>query len=146
MLVSTPPAAWTVDPYAHSMQWSRRFIGLKLFMTLAELGADGVRAHVERQAAVGAVLRARLTEAGWLVVNDSPFPVVCFTHPRVRAGEASARELVARVVAGGRAWISELALRGETVLRACVTSYRTSEEDLDVLLSELAGALDGPGR
>jgi aromatic-L-amino-acid/L-tryptophan decarboxylase len=134
------------DHYLGTLQWSRRFIGLKLFMTLAELGADGVRAHVERQAAMGAALRARLTEAGWLAVNDSPFPVVCFTHPRVRAGEASARELVARVVAGGRAWISELALRGETVLRACVTSYRTSEEDLDVLLSELAGALDGPGR
>ena len=30
------------DPYAHSMQWSRRFIGLKLFLSLAVAGWDGV--------------------------------------------------------------------------------------------------------
>jgi aromatic-L-amino-acid decarboxylase len=26
------------DPFAHSLQWSRRFIGLKLFMSLAVAG------------------------------------------------------------------------------------------------------------
>src|SRR5262245_4780768 len=30
-----------VDPYSHSMQWSRRFIGLKLFLTLACAGWKG---------------------------------------------------------------------------------------------------------
>jgi glutamate/tyrosine decarboxylase-like PLP-dependent enzyme len=30
-----------VDPYVHSLQWSRRFIGLKLFLTLATTGWSG---------------------------------------------------------------------------------------------------------
>jgi glutamate/tyrosine decarboxylase-like PLP-dependent enzyme len=129
------------DQYLGTLQWSRRFIGLKLFMTLAELGAEGVRADVERQAAMGDALRARLADAGWLVVNETPLPVVCFTHPRLRGDAAATRAVLARVLAGGRVWISELALRGETVLRACVTSYRTAESDLDTLVAELSAAL-----
>jgi len=38
------------DWYSLSLQWSRRFIGLKVFLTVAELGADGVsRAVAEFQ-------------------------------------------------------------------------------------------------
>src|SRR5207248_2529547 len=38
-----PPATpgTAVDPYTHSVQWSRRFIGLKLFVALAERGEVG---------------------------------------------------------------------------------------------------------
>ncbi len=32
------------DAYIHSMQWSRRFIGAKLFTALATLAFDGYRA------------------------------------------------------------------------------------------------------
>ena len=43
-----PPAvAETFDPYVTTIQWSRRFIGLKLFMTLAELGWDGMAQLIE---------------------------------------------------------------------------------------------------
>ena len=110
-------------------------------MTLAALGADGVRAQVERQAAMGDLLRARLRERGWAVVNDTPLPVACFTHPRLRDGAASTGDVVARVRAGGRAWMSEVVLRGERVLRACVTSWRTTAADVDVLVAELERAL-----
>jgi glutamate/tyrosine decarboxylase-like PLP-dependent enzyme len=37
-----------VDPYVHSLQWSRRFIGLKLFLTLATTGWNAY-AHILRQ-------------------------------------------------------------------------------------------------
>jgi glutamate/tyrosine decarboxylase-like PLP-dependent enzyme len=137
-----PPAAdGTADLYLEGLQWSRRFIGLKLFMTLAALGADGVRAHVERQTAMGDLLRARLRERGWAVVNDTPLPVVCFTHDRIRAGARTTGDVVARVRAGGAAWLSDVELAGERALRACVTSWRTSEEDVAVLVGALEEAV-----
>lgn len=133
------------DPYLGTMQWSRRFIGLKVFLTLATRGAGGLGADVEHQAAMGERLRDRLVEAGWIVVNDTPLPVVCFTHPVLRRGELAIGTLLERVLAKGRVWISEVAPDGhEHVLRACITSHRTREEDLDVLLEELQHALAGP--
>ena len=135
------------DLYRVSIQWSRRHVGLKVFCTVATLGADGLRRVIEHQAAMGDVLRAKLTERGWIVVNDSVLPLVCFTHPRIGNGSCSAGEVARRVCRAGRAWISEVRLTSKApALRACITSYRSNEGDLDVLMDELQRTLDGASR
>ncbi len=138
-----PPAvADTFDPYVTTIQWSRRFIGLKLFLTLAELGRDGMARLIEQQAAIGELLRERLIAGGWRPVNDSPLAVVCFTHSDIEDGRITAAEVVDRVVGGGRAWISQVRLRGTVVaVRACITSHRTTPEDIDILVEELQRAI-----
>jgi aromatic-L-amino-acid/L-tryptophan decarboxylase len=138
-----PPAVPdTDDPYVTTVQWSRRFIGLKVFMTLAELGADGMAQQIERQAAMGALLRERLAAAGWRLVNDSPLAIVCFTHPDIEAGTTTAKEVIDRVVGRGQAWISEVRLSGPLIaIRACITSHRTTEADIDILVGELERAI-----
>jgi aromatic-L-amino-acid/L-tryptophan decarboxylase len=70
----------THDPYTTSVQWSRRFIGLKLFLALAERGERGYAAMIERQAHLGDVLREALRRTGWRIVNRTPLPLVCFTR------------------------------------------------------------------
>jgi len=129
--------------YRTSIQWSRRHIGLKVFFTLAALGADGMRRTIEHQAAMGDALRSKLADAGWEVVNDSVLPLVCFTHPTIQAGHWTAAGVVERVCSGGQAWISEVRLTGiAPALRACITNYRTTETDLDVLIEELKRAIE----
>ena len=132
----------TVDLYKASLQWSRRFIGLKVFMTLAELGSDGIAAIIDHQAAMGDELRARLRERGWQVVNDSPLPLVCFTHPAIRARKVSAGEVVARMLSLEGVWLSKVRLRNEDVLRACVTSYLTQASDVQALVEQAERALN----
>src|SRR5207248_6162010 len=56
-----------VDPFTTTMQWSRRFIGLKLFMSLAERGVPGYAAMIERQADLGEHLRGELRRRGWRI-------------------------------------------------------------------------------
>ena len=139
-----PPAvADTFDQYVTTIQWSRRFIGLKLFMTLAELGWDGMAGLIEHQSAMSELLRTRLESKGWIVVNDSPLAVLCFTHPEIESGGTSVSEVVDRVVGGGRAWISQVRLSGPTpiALRACITSHRTQPADIDILVGELERAI-----
>ncbi len=138
-----PPAVPdTFDPYVTTIQWSRRFIGLKLFMTLAELGREGIAGLIEQQAALGQMLRQRLASSGWRLVNDSPLAIVCFTHPEIDSGRTSTSEVVDRVVRRGRAWISEVHLSGPAIaLRACITSHRTTSGDIDILLDELERAI-----
>ena len=139
-----PPAvADTFDQYVTTIQWSRRFIGLKLFMTLAELGWDGMAKLIEGQSAMSDLLRTRLESKGWIVVNDSPLAVLCFTHPKIERGDTTVAEVVDQVVGSGRAWISQVRLSGPTpiALRACITSHRTQPADIDILVAELERAI-----
>lgn len=130
-----------LDPYATTAQWSRRFIGLKVFLALAEIGLDGYRGLVERQTEMGDGLRRRLRAAGWIIANDTPLPVVCFTHRDLREGLTSTAAVLGEVYRRGRAWISDVVVGGrERVLRACITSFQTEEADLDVLLEEVEAA------
>jgi len=123
-----------VDPYTTSVQWSRRFIGLKLFVALAHHGEAGYVAMIEEQARLGDVLRASLARAGWRLVNTTPLPVVCFTRDGLDTG-AFLAALYRRQIA----WMSEVRLAGGApVLRACVTSVRTSESDIDWVVREMS--------
>lgn len=130
-----------LDPYTTTIQWSRRFIGLKVFMALAEAGAEQLARTIEHHVEMADRLRASLETAGWTIVNDSPLAIVCFTHPTIRDGRSSARQIVDAVNGTGRAWLSEVTLTGRgSVLRACVTSYRTNEDDVRVMVEELERA------
>jgi glutamate/tyrosine decarboxylase-like PLP-dependent enzyme len=128
----------TDDPYTSSTQWSRRFIGLKLFLSLAHLGEAGYVAMIEHQAHMGDVLREALTDAGWQVVNKTPLPLVCFTRDGLVPSEFLAA-LYARQIA----WMSEVRL-GEAppVLRACITSFRTTEADIASVVREMRTLAD----
>jgi aromatic-L-amino-acid decarboxylase len=138
------PAGQSPDPYVSSVQWSRRFIGLKVFLTLAELGERGLVEMIERQASLGQELRGRLEEAGWRLANWTPLPVVCATHPRILEGAISIRAVVETAQARGRAWVSEVMLAGRIpAVRACITNYRTTPADIAFLVEELNRCLGG---
>jgi glutamate/tyrosine decarboxylase-like PLP-dependent enzyme len=141
-----------VDPYGHSMQWSRRFIGLKLFLTLAVAGWDGYAETLRNQVALGDRLRRKLRASDWEVINETPLPVVCFRSGRRERGESGveAADILRAVLASGQAWISTAQIGGRAVLRACITNYRTGPEEVDALVQLLdeareAGGAEGTG-
>ncbi len=129
------------DAYQQTLQWSRRFIGLKVFLTLAALGRAGVARLVDRQAAMADLLRRELAAVGWTIANDSPLPVVCF-----RDGDAPPERttaLVRAVVDEGAVWISEVRLPdGRRWLRACVTHADAGPADVRALVEALGRARD----
>jgi aromatic-L-amino-acid/L-tryptophan decarboxylase len=130
-----PPASdgSAVDPYVTSVQWSRRFIGLKLFLALAERGEAGYAAMIEHQVRMGERLREALAREGWRIVNNTPLPLVCFTRDGLAVPEflsALYREQIA--------WMSEVRLRDDPpVVRACITSFRTTPSDIDRVVGEM---------
>ncbi|MGH9587935.1 MAG: pyridoxal phosphate-dependent decarboxylase family protein [Acidobacteriaceae bacterium] len=113
------------DPLTHSIQWSRRFIGLKLFMALAEQGESGYAEMIEQQAALGDLLRGLLAESGWRIVNDTPLPLVCFTREGLDVS-AFLDSLRDRQVA----WMSPVSVGGVPAIRACITNFSTTETDV----------------
>ena len=129
--------AGILDPYSSTMQWSRRFIGLKLFLALAERGESGYAEMIERQTWLGDVLRRSLADAGWRIVNATPLPLVCFTrHDLIPS------QFLAQIHALQIAWMSQVQLNaGPPVLRACVTSFRTTEQDVKWVVAEMSRLL-----
>lgn len=129
-----PEGVAALDPYTHGMQWSRRGMGFKLFLTLALIGRAGYAALVETQTRQGDRLRRRLVETGWRVVNPTPLPVVCFNRP----DGSDPAPVAQRIVESGAAWLSTTVFEGQPVLRACVISHRTRDEDIEELVKALS--------
>lgn len=139
------------DPMNVSHQWSRRPAGLPLFLALATTGREGYERMIDHMAEMGDLLKSKLTAAGFRVVSDTPFPLATFTHPRIESGDLTPGDVARAVTKSGKAWISPTVLAQGTpremrVLRACITSFRTEEQDLDVLLAALGDALKNGGR
>jgi glutamate/tyrosine decarboxylase-like PLP-dependent enzyme len=120
------------DPYTTSAQWSRRFIGLKLFLSIAHRGESGYVEWIEHQTRMGDLLRELLQRSGWRVVNNTPLPVVCFT----REGLDSAA-FVAALLERQIAWMSVAQVGKIPAVRACITSFRTTEADVEWVVSEM---------
>jgi glutamate/tyrosine decarboxylase-like PLP-dependent enzyme len=130
------------QPFVSTVQWSRRFTGLKLFMALAEQGFAGFEARIDAQSALADRLRTALRTQGWRVLNDTPLPVVCFSHPWLQSGRVKLRRVLEYLYRNQIAWIAETRVRGRTpVLRACVSSFRTEAADIDALMEGLQAAL-----
>jgi len=110
---------------------------------LAQLGWEGIASLLRQQTRVGQKLREELIQAGFSIVNHSPLPLVCFTHPKIESGERIADSLVAELVSQGRTWLSAVSLwpNRPKPLRACITNHRTSEEDVTLLVSEVTRIL-----
>ena len=122
------------DPYMNTVQWSRRFLGLRLFLSLAAAGWAGHAAHIERAVAQTAWIRKELERRGWRIVNDSPFALLNAVPP---AALGNPRTVVARVLASGRAWVSVARFEERDVIRICITHGETSDKDLAILVATL---------
>jgi glutamate/tyrosine decarboxylase-like PLP-dependent enzyme len=129
-----PSSLANVDPYLNSVQWSRRFLGLRLFLALAAAGWEGLGAHVERGVEVVHQIKARLVASGWSVANESALAVLDAIPPPALG---DVRALVRRVVASGRAWVAPTLFEGRDVVRICATNGQTSEKDIDALIEVL---------
>jgi len=129
-----PSSISGVDPYLNTMQWSRRFLGLRLFLALAAAGWDGMGAHVERGVEVIERIKQRLLALRWTIANDSPLAVLDAIPP-AHLGEV--RDLVRRVVASGRAWVAPALFEGRDVVRICATHGETGMDDVDALIVAL---------
>jgi glutamate/tyrosine decarboxylase-like PLP-dependent enzyme len=138
-----PSTVEVIDQFRHSMAWSRRFTGLKVFLTLAVAGWEGYARVIRAHTAMGDYLRQQLERSRWEVLNDAALAVVCFvdkTHPD-GSTEDYLDAIRDEVLATNRAWISITRLaKTMPVLRACIVNYRTSRRDVDELLGALNAA------
>jgi aromatic-L-amino-acid decarboxylase len=135
-----PSNASNLDPYLNTVQWSRRFLGLRLFLGLAVAGWRGYGAHVERAVDVIERVKEGLLRHDWLALNDSPLAVLCAAPS---SGTAEIRTIVTRLLASGRAWVARTTFEGREVVRICATHGETTLADVEELVTGLTQAPGG---
>jgi aromatic-L-amino-acid decarboxylase len=130
-----PSNVANLDPYVTTAQWSRRFLGLRLFLSLAAAGWSGYGEHVERAVELIAQLRSLLVARGWTIANGSTLAVLCVEPP---PGRGEIQAIASRVLASGRAWVAVARFEGRETIRVCLTHGGATPDDI----IELADALD----
>jgi glutamate/tyrosine decarboxylase-like PLP-dependent enzyme len=133
-----PSSVTQLDPYLNTVQWSRRFLGLRLFLSLGAAGWDGYATHVERASALILSIGRQLAARGWSIANDSQLAVLCVVPP---PGAPPIREIVRRVLDSGRAWVAATTCEGREVLRICATHGEASLADGEELVAALTASL-----
>ena len=129
-----------------SIQQSRGFRALKLWMTLQQVGENGYRELISRDIQLARVLQERIRARGdFQLVAAGPLSVTCFRYippDEMWAADVAAlnRALLDIVQREGRVFLTSTDLNGVFALRACIVNFRTTEADLDVLLDTVAEA------
>ena len=136
------PAGDGVDAYVTTSQWSRRFLGVRLWMMLRASGEASYARLFERHFALAEHLRSRLPEFGFRQCNQSPLPVVVFEDERHGVG---ARALADALEADGAAYLGCVEYEGQSALRFCPTSFLSREADVELLLERLSALRDRLG-
>ena len=132
-----------LDWFQFTIEGTRRFRGLKLWLSWKHLGTEGFGRLVEHNDDLAAYLAARCRQLpGFEVLPEEPeLSVVCFRHV---PGDMSPDELDAyqdrlqvALEATGEAWVSTTKLRGRTFLRAGIVNYLATEAVVDRMLETL---------
>lgn len=120
-----------------TLQCSRRFDALKLWVSLRHYGADHFAGLLETTVAATASLHAKLEAApDFEPVHAPESNILCFLH-RPERGDDFQAELRRRYNESGTGWITATVLDGRRVLRVTLMNPQTSDEHLDRLLDGL---------
>jgi glutamate/tyrosine decarboxylase-like PLP-dependent enzyme len=115
------------DPFEKVPELSRRARSVPVYAVLAALGRSGVADLVERMAGHAAAFARGIAELpGAEVLNDVVFTQVCVSF----GSDERTREVVARLLDDGEAWMSGSVWRGRAVLRISVSNWSTDEGDV----------------
>jgi aromatic-L-amino-acid decarboxylase len=129
-----------------SPELSRDFRGLRLWLPIQLHGLGAFREALQEKLALTRVAYQALREDEHFEILDAPQTSVVAFRLKGEGPEADARnaELLRRVNARGRVFLSSSTIRGRYVLRICVLSFRTHRdrvEDALVALREEARSL-----
>jgi aromatic-L-amino-acid decarboxylase len=135
-----PGPAWFAE---RGPELSRGFKALKVWMGLKTHGWRAYAASIERDCGLARSLSERVrAHPDFELLAEPVLSIANFRYrPRGASlgdGELDAvnRRIVNRLVAGGAFFLAPTILKGRASLRASITNFRTSEDDLAALLAE----------
>ena len=132
--------------FEESLELSRRFRALKLWLSLRYHGSAAFRESITKDLLHAQLLAQAIRNEPHLeLLVPVELSAVCFRHQ----GNAKQSEeklnhfnqaLLQCVVQRGRVYLSNASLHGKFCLRACIVNHRTKDSDVDVVIPEVLAA------
>jgi glutamate/tyrosine decarboxylase-like PLP-dependent enzyme len=121
------------EPMYHTPDSSRRARGAELWATLKSLGKSGLADLIDRTCAYAQKFAEGLRGAGFAILNDVVINqvLVSFGAPE------QTREVIRRVQEDGTCWCGGTVWQGKTAMRISVSSWSTTEADVDQSLAAI---------
>jgi len=125
-------------PYQYTPDFSRRARGVEVWAALRQLGRAGLEDLIERTCRLAEAFAAGLSRKGFPVLND-----VVLNQVLVSFGSPErTREVIARVQSEGTCWCGGTIWQGHTAMRISVSSWATTEADVDRSLAAIVRAAE----
>ena len=129
-----------------TLEYSRPFRALKLWLAFRAHGAEAIREAIERNLRQARLLHEAVAGCDdlELLCAEPQLSIVPFRHvpPGVPDLDAHNLRLVAALQETGDVWVAPARIDGTVCLRPCIVNYRTTDDDVRALvdLSREAGA------
>jgi aromatic-L-amino-acid decarboxylase len=119
----------------YTLQLGRRFRSLKFWMVIRHYGVEGLRTGIREHIRLGKLFAELVaSDPRFEVVAPVPFSTVCF---RLKSGDPGNQELIDRVNASGKLFISHTRLNDKLTLRFAVGNARSSEAHIRAAWEEI---------
>jgi glutamate/tyrosine decarboxylase-like PLP-dependent enzyme len=127
------PASGPRDPSDFTPELSRRARGVEVWAALRSLGRAGVAELVERTCRHARRFAEGLREAGYRILNE-----VVLNQVLVAFGDAATTQrVIAAIQRDGTCWAGGTVWQGQTAMRISVSSWRTTDEDVERSLAAM---------
>jgi glutamate/tyrosine decarboxylase-like PLP-dependent enzyme len=130
--------------FEESIELSRRFRALKLWLSLRYHGAEAFRTAIRADLRHAGDLARGVRDSGELeLMAPVELSAVCF---RYRSGVADSEldrlnaAILKRLIERGRVYLSNASIRGRFALRACFVNHRTTDADVAEIVPEVLAA------
>jgi glutamate/tyrosine decarboxylase-like PLP-dependent enzyme len=115
------------EPCHYTPEASRRARGIELWAALRSLGREGLRELIERNCRLAKLFADRLRAGGFEILND-----VVLNQVLVSFGSAEeTQRIIVAVQNEGTCWCGGTQWHGRTAMRISVSSWETTEEDVE---------------
>jgi aromatic-L-amino-acid decarboxylase len=113
----------------------RRFRSLKLWFVMRYFGHDRMARIIADHCHMAREFACRIAaDERFELAAPVPLSLVCF---RVRGTDEQSRQLMGRINATGKAFLSHTVLNGRFVIRCAIGNLRTTRDDIDLLWRQI---------
>lgn len=122
----------------YGSQLSRGFKAFKIWSALQTFGVEAFRSATDHTLDLARYM-AELVEAEPDLALIAPVPLTAVCFQIKNASEADHAAVLARLNEEGTAFLNPVRLDGRHGLRACVSNFRTTRSDIDLVVARVAG-------
>ncbi len=127
--------------FEESVELSRRFRALKLWLALRYHGLNAFRAAIRQDLDHAQMLARRISHTAQLeLLAPVELSAVCFRYRGSGNEDDFNRRILQRVIQRGRVYISNASIGGQFALRACIVNHRSTDEDVLAVVDEVLAA------